>query len=260
LSFKVTHSDMVLEWTIVEKRGDTVRLNVTLLVDGEAHIYPPGVSFFEAEYRNVTYRRTLFFDVEVYSRESSLDGQPVGKTFFWAEPYHTSGEEVVISSPPSDQIVGEVWYAKTYNNLAVGKEVKIYGVHVCQRDPGCSASYMFSWYTGVVIEPTLLYPFVVPPESIGNFQITLRNGTVWNITRYAGEPVGTNLGLNDNITFELSETNVDIAVETTPESEAVDSGVWKYLPYSFVATFAVLATTFVIVRRRRKASQSSDKK
>lgn len=251
------HSPVVLRWTILEKQGDTVHLNVTLFANGTAYIITPETtSIFEAERRDVIYRKTLFFDVNVYTREASLDGQPVGKTFFWAEPYKTPGEEFVVSSPPSDRIVGNVTYVKTWNHPAVGKEIRIYGVYALQPDPYARASYVFSWYTGVAIEPTLLSPWEVPPEKIGNFQCTLQNGTVWNITRYAGEHVGTNLGLDgasgsSSITFELSETNIDISVETTPEPEATDAGVWKYLPYAFIATFIGLVAAFLIVRRRK---------
>jgi len=255
LWFDVIYSPVILEWTIIEKHGDTVRLNVTLFVNGKAHILPPGVTVSEAEYRNVTYRKTLFFDVNVYTREASLDGQPVGKTFFWGEPYRTPGEEFIVSSPPSDRIVGNVTYVKTWNHPAVGKEIRIYGVYALQRDPYASADYVFSWYTGVVIEPTLLSPWEVPPEKMGNFKGSFPNGTVFNVTRYAGEPVGTNLGLDKGsgvVIFGLEETNIDISVEPTPEPEATDTGIWKYLPYAFIATFIGLVATFLIVRRRKQ--------
>ena len=253
LSFRVLHSPVVLEWAVLDKQGDIVRLNVTLFINGTAYILPPGVTVFEAEYRDVIYRKTLFFDVDLYTREASLDGQPVGKTFFWAEPYATPGEEFIVSSPPSEPIVGNVTYVKTWNHPAVGKEIRIYGVYALQPDPYVWASYVFSWYTGVVIEPTLLTPWVVPPEMIGNFGGMFPNGTVFNVTRYAGEPVGTNLGLDErDVIFELSETNIDISVESTPEPEATDIGIWKYLPYAFIATFIGLVVTFLIVRRRKQ--------
>lgn len=244
---------VVLEWMILKKEGDTVRLNVTLFVNGSAYILPPGVSVFEAEYRSITYHKTLFFDVNIYTREASLDGQPVGKTFFWAEPYATTGEEFVVSSTPSVLIVGNVTYVRTFNHPAVGKEIRIYGVHAFNYDPYFEGGYVFAWYTGVVLRLTLANPFEVPPDKIGAFTSEFPNGTRFNITRYAGEPLGMNLGLDEgSISFELSETNIDIGVETTPEPEATDAGIWKYLPYAFIATFAVLAATFLIIRRRRK--------
>jgi hypothetical protein len=244
-----THTPSVLEWAIIEKQGDTARLNVTLFTSGMATIYPPGIT------SNVTYLKTLFFDVDVSTREASLNGQPVGKTFFWAEPYATVGEEFVVSSAPSDSIVGNVTYVKTYPTM-VGKQITAYGVFANQRDPYVWASYIFSWYTGVAIEPTLLVPWVVPADEIGNFGGAFLNGTQFNVTRFAGEPVGANLGLDAptpvGITFELNETNINLSAQTVPESAATHAGIWGYLPYAFVATFVGLAVVFVIVRRRKK--------
>jgi hypothetical protein len=254
LSFDVLYS-AVLEWAVVEKQGDTVGLNVTLFINGTAYILPPGVNESEAEHRDVIYLKTLSFDVDVSTREASLDGQPLGETFFWAEPYGVAGEEFVVSSPPSDSIVGNVTYVKTFNIL--GKEIETYGVYAFQPDPYAMASYVFSWYTGVAIELTLLSPWTVPPDKIGNFRVTLQNGTTFIITRFAGEPVGTNLGLDGasgspSVGFELNETNIDLSAQTSPEPAATGPGIWRYLPYAFVATFVGLAVVFIVVRRRKK--------
>jgi hypothetical protein len=250
------YTPSVLEWTIVEKQGDTARLNVTLFINGTATIYPPGVTTYEAE--QVTYLKTLIFDVNVSTREASLDGQPVGKTFFWAEPYATAGEEFTVASPPSDLIVGNVTYVKAMNHPAVGKEITVYGVQALQRDPFATGSYVFSWYTGVAIDFTLLSPWTVPPDMVGpRFQYHFQNGTAFNITRYAGEPLGTNLGLDAgsgslSVLFDLNETNIDLSAQTSPEPAATDSGIWRYLPYALVATFVGLAVAFIVVRRRKK--------
>jgi hypothetical protein len=255
LWFDVLHS-AVLEWVIIEKQGDTVGLNVTLFINGTAYILPPGVNVSEAEHRDVIYLKTLSFDVNVSTREASLDGQPVGKTFFWAEPYATAGEEFIVSSPPSDSIVGNVTYVHTWNNPVAGN-IEVYGVNALQLDPFAAASYVFSWYTGVAIELTLLAPWVVPANSVGKFGVTLQNGTAFNITRYAGEPVGANLGLDGAsgsrmVEFELNETNIDLSAQTSPEPAATGPGIWEYLPYAFVATFVSLAVVFMVVRRRKK--------
>jgi hypothetical protein len=258
LCFQVIYS-AVLEWAIIEKQGDTVGVNVTLSINGTAYIMPPGVNIFQAEYRDVTYVKTLFFDVDVNTREASLDGQPVGETFFWAEPYGTVGEEFIVSSPPSDSIVSNVTYVKPLNFI-VGKEIMAYGVWVNQLDPCAQASYVFSWYTGVVIELDLLVPWVVPPNQVGNFQIGFQNGTLFNVTRYAGDPVGANLGFDGADTtfvpFELNETNIDLSAQTVPEPAATDPGIWRYLPYALIATFVGLAAAFIVVRRRKKQIQS----
>jgi hypothetical protein len=251
------YAPAVLEWAIIEKQGDTVRLNVTLFISGPADILPAGVTVLGAEELNVTYLKTLFFDVDVSTREASLDGQPVGETFFWAEPYAAAGEEFIVSSPPSDSIVGNVTYVRTFSFPGVGKEITTYGVFANQRDPYAMASYVFSWYTGVVIEPTLLAPWVIPPELMGHFSVKFQNGTTFNITRYAGDPVGANLGLDAAsgsfmVEFGLNETNIDLSAQTVPEPAATDAGIWGYLPYAFVATFVGLAVVFVIVRRRKK--------
>jgi hypothetical protein len=247
------HVPAFLEWAVVEKHGDTVRLNVTLFINGTGLLFPPGVTAYEAKHVNATYLKTLFFEVNVHTREASLDGKPVGKTSFWAEPYATVREGLVLSSPPSDLVVGNVTYVRTYDTM-VGKEITIYGVFANQRDPYVWANYVFSWYTGVAIEPTLLIPWVVPSNLVGNFGGMFLNGTRFNVTRYAGEPVGANLGLDvgEHMTFELDETNIDISAKTVPEPGAAVPGIWKYLPYAFVATFIGLAAAFVIVRRRKK--------
>jgi hypothetical protein len=127
-------------------------------------------------------------------------------------------------------------------------------VFASQADPYVWASYVFSWYTGVAIELTLFSPWTLPP---GHFQGSVLNGTVWhqvNATSFAGEPVGTNLGLDGEPigpTFELNETNIDLTAQTVPDPAATDAGIWGYLPYA-IAAFVGLAIAFVIVRRRKK--------
>ena len=260
LWFDVLHS-AVLEWAVVEKQGDTVGLNVTLFINGTAYVLPPGVSVSEAEHLDVIYLKTLFFDVNVSTREASLDGKPVGETFFWAEPYATAGEEFIVSSPPSDSIVGNVSYVRSWNHPVAGN-IEVYGVYASQLDPFAMASYVFSWYTGVAIELTLLAPWVVPANYVGRTTMTLQNGTTFNITRYAGEPVGTNIGLDaasgsQMVDFELNETNIDLTAQTVPEPAATGPNIWGYLPYALVATFVGLAAVFIVVRRRKKQTQTS---
>lgn len=239
---------VVFKWAIVDRQESRIGVNATLFVHGGCRVIDTEHGIDRSAV--IAYNKTLSVDVDLYTRESSIDGEPIGKTWFWAEPYQEVGDTITVSSPPSDTIKGEVWWVRT-GSLYLGKEIKMYGVDVLQLDPHARASYVFAWYTGVSIEPSLIGPpWEVPPELVGpNFQSGFRNGTRFNITRYAGTLLGTKLGVEPmfGITASINATNIDLTLETEPET----FNLWQYLPYTFLATFATTATAFIILRRRK---------
>lgn len=241
------YSPLLFEWTVVDKQGSKVRLNVTLFIHGWSY----DINFKRF---NITHHKTLFIDVDIYTRESFIDDEPIGKTCFWADPYKEVGDNVTVFTDP-DHLEANVWWARTANWDPIGKEFKMYGADLRTEDPSAYAhgSYVFSWYTGVAIEPTLFGPpWEVPPQKMGNLGV-FRNGTEYNITRYAGTKLGTYLGLAIFTEFgvDLNETNIDLTLETEPESSPEPLNLWQYLPYAFLATFATAATAFIILRRRK---------
>lgn len=247
LWFSSLHLPVIFSWTIVDRQGSRVGVNATLFVHGGCHVIDTEHGIDRSAV--IAHNKTLSVEVDLYTRESSIDGEPIGKTWFWAEPYQEVGDIITVSSLPSDMLKGEVWWVRI-GSLYLGKEIKMYGVHVDQRDPYAWASYVFAWYTGVSIEPTIIGPpWEVPPELMGNFLREFPNGTRYNITRYAGTLLGTKLGVEpmSGITISINATNIDLTLET----EAETFNLWQYLPYAFLATFATTATAFIILRRRK---------
>ena len=244
------YSPLLFDWTIVNKQGSKVRLNVTLFFHGWTWTFEDGFKRV-----NVTYHKTLLVDVDVYTRESFIDNEPIGKTCFWADPYKEIGDKVTVFSDP-DQLQADVWWTRTARWDYVGKEFKMYGARLRTEDPTAHVlgSYVYSWYTGVAIEPTFLGPpKIVPPEWIGRSTGHCRNGTDYNITRWAGTKLGTHLGLAPSAEFavDLNETNIDLTLETEPGPPSEPLNLWQYLPYVFVATFITTATSFIILRKRK---------
>jgi len=245
------YSPLLFEWTIVDKQGTKVRLNVTLFIEGWA--WTSEDSF---KHVNVTYHKTLFIDVDVYTRESFIDNEPIGKTCFWADPYKEIGDKVTVFSDP-DQLQADVWWVRTFKWDYVGKEFKMYGASLRTDDPTAYAwgSYVYSWYTGVAIEPTFLGPpKILPPEWIGKSTHQYRNGTEYNVTRYAGTKLATHLKLApfQDLAVDLNETNIDLTLKTEPEPQPEPLNLWQYLPYAFIATFATTATSFIILQRKKR--------
>ena len=269
----------VLEWTVMDRTGDSARLNVTFVAEGMAMVYyeesvPDGIvnildialvakafgkgvyewgftpdadvtgpngepdqkvnildiSFVAIafgsspadpryslkadaapeetmeEYRRYLHRRTLILDVDIYSRESFLDGEPLGKTCFWAEPYADVGDKVVLYDLP-EEIVGTVGGIE--EGWAGWSGVTTYRVDVLQLDPYACFDPYFDWHTGMAMEIALFGDMPVDPESqFGH------NGT--RITRFASTSLGTLLNIGNTFTFELylASTNVQLGPPT----------------------------------------------
>jgi len=270
----------LLQWTVVDRTGDSVKLNVTFVAEGTAMIWhkesvpdgkinildittvamafngrvcewgfdpnadvtgPEGapdqkvnildISFvavafgsslgelsynLEAdiapeetmeEYRYHLHRKTLLLDVDVYSRESFLDGEPLGKTCFWAEPYADVGDTVALYGLPREEIVGNVseleedWYGWS--------GVTTYRVKVLQLDPFVWFDSHFDWHTGMAMEIYLFGKEPFNPEGEYWFDDT-------RITRFATTPLGIELNVGTAAPCELwlASTNVQIGPPT----------------------------------------------
>jgi len=257
--FFTDSSPAVLEWIIVDKQEDIVRLNVSFLISDVATVYYPEENGTElpSVSKNITYTKTLFVDVNVYTRESFLNGEQIGKTCFWAEPYAMPNDTVTVTAPPSDLITGEVWYTSTITRF--GKEIKIYGVVVYQLDPYASGNYVFDWHTGVNLQLTIFgyLPKMASGKQRLPREITLRNGTKYTITSEATMLLGEKLGMEGEYVFDMVDTNINLGSEalTEPTDNQTETtgniGIWKYYPFLFVAVFTASATAFIIFRRKK---------
>jgi hypothetical protein len=272
-----------LEWTVVDRHGDFVQLNVTFHVEGNALIYyseivpdgkvdirdvavvarafgnkvyeygydsnadvtgpddePDGkvdirdVSFVAKafgtsigdprwnskadiapeENRRVSgywvHHKTILLDINIYSRETFLNGKSLGKTCFWAEPYLDVGDTVVLYTLP-EEIVGTVreideewaegwgWHGITTSE-----------VQVFQLDPFAWFAVYFDWYTGMTMKISLLGDATLHPE--GDYSFGFPNGTEYKITRFANSLFGRalNLGGPDEYPMTLNYTNVKL--------------------------------------------------
>jgi len=233
----------VLEWTVMDRVGDSARLNVTFVAEGMAMVYyeesvPDGIvnildialvakAFGKGVYEwgftpdaDVTgpngepdqkvnildISRTLILDVDVYSRESFLDGKPLGKTCFWAEPYADVGDDIVLYDLP-EEIVGNV--TGIDEDWAGWSGVTSYRVGVLQYDPFVRMDPHFDWHTGMAMQIYLL----------GNLQINPDGDFSFNeipIKRFAYTPLGTelNIGTADAFELNLASTNVQLGPPT----------------------------------------------
>lgn len=230
-----------LRWTVMDRMDTFVLLNITLIVNGTA--LPP-IS------RYVAYNRTILLEVDINSREAHFEGQPIGIIPFWAEPFGDPGEEIVLSSPPSDEITGEVSYVTTTDIL--GNETKIYGVKVLQLDPFALKTFSFDWHTGMALYLTIFGPEEIKPGARVTY--TFVNGTTYNITRYASTKLGEILGLGGEFTIILRETGtINIEEENDVNMEEQnDMGIRIYHPYILIPIVAILVTALALYKRKKK--------
>ena len=241
-------------------RIDTfVLLNITLIANGTAWVATPpkeeNDTGIPMEGRFVTYNKTIVLQVDISSREAFLEGQPIGIIPFWAEPFGDPGEEIVLSSPPSDEITGEVSYVRTTDIL--GKETKIYGVRVLQLDPYTRGTFIFDWHTGLALYLTIFGPVKLSPEAKCTYNFP--NGTTYNITRYASTKLGEILGLEGEFTIILRETGtINIEEENDVNMEEKnDMGIGIYHPYILILIVAILVTALALYKRKRAGRQPS---
>jgi hypothetical protein len=242
------------KWIITEKNGSILRLNVSLFVHARMQGATSG---------NITYYKALFVDVDLYTRESFIEGESIGKTCFWAEPYREKDDNVTLFTNP-DVLVGKVYQIGVDSFPGFEQEIKYYTVGLLQDDPNAKAFglYFFSYYTSVCLFQTLIPDeWVVPPELYGNFVAEYQNGTKYNVTRNAGTKLGKCLGLygTQEVQMPLASSNIDLALITDPEFQS-DNGdghnyqfdLNRYAPYILTATLIPIAVaTFLLWRRKR---------
>jgi len=249
--------DGYFEWIIVDRRGSMLKLNVTLFVHARWI------------YENITYCKTFLVDVDLYTRESYIENESIGKTCFWAEPYREVGENVTLFTDP-DLLVGNIIQVRTDKSIpAVEQETKYSIAGLIQPDPNANAfgPYVFSYYTGVCIFQTLIPDeYVVPPELYGNIINRYLNGTEFNITRCAGTKLGKHLGLHgtQEAQMPLAATNIDLALITEPEPPSDDGedqtyqfDLTRYIPHILAATLIpTAAATLLLWRRKRNSART----
>ncbi len=239
---------VVLEWTVVGRTGNQIRLNVTFEALGRSYIYG-----------EINHSKTLFVDVDLYTRESLVDGEPIGKTCFWVEPYREEGDNITLFTNP-DSLIGVGWKVLTSDSFKTGLAIKHCSVGLFQNDPNAQAfgHYSFSYWTGVCLSITLIGPpWTVPPELFGNFISRYDNGTEYNITRHAGTRIGELLGIGPHGEFKIypNATNIDLSVETEPDSTDPPSSLWQYAPHVAAAALITVTATTIVLRRRKRHTQ-----
>ncbi len=260
---------VALQWTILNRTGNDISLNVTFAVQSKTHLDVP-----------VNYTKTLFINVDLYTRESTLDGESIGKTFFWAEPYQEVGDNVTLVTNP-DLWIGKGWRVVTSDSFGLNQTIKHTSVGVRQEEPNAveEGVFCFSYYTGACLYLTLVgAPWTVPPELYGNFIGRYENGTEYNVTRYSGMKIGELLGVAPVQEFGIcvNETNIDVTLQTQPESPdpqppldnppadtnpsnnqtQTQPNEWQqYFPYMAGAAFAAIVSVTIISRRRRHTAK-----
>jgi len=270
-----------LEWTVLSRTGDSVQLNVTFYVEGNAIVWykesvPDGkvdimdialaakafgkklyeygynynadvtgdqkvdildISFVAKAYgsspddprwnakadiapeekrevnRRLVHRKMLLLDVDIYSRDTFLDGKPLGKTCFWAEPYADINDTFVLYGLPPDELVGTVIFIdEEWGGWYGWPGITTAGVEVLQLPPAPFAGFCshFDWHTGMAVYISLLGDEPLSPDAKCGVQ--LKNGTVYTITEFASTPLGTELNLANVGIYEmgLNSTNVQI--------------------------------------------------
>jgi len=275
-------SSLLLEWTVLDRVGDSVLLNVTFVAEGMAMVYyeesiPDGIvnildialvakAFGKGVYEwgftpnaDVTgptgepdqkvnildislvavsfgsspsdsrygleadiapeetkeehgyhlHRKTLLLDIDVYSRDTFLDGKPLGKTCFWAEPYANVGDTVVLYDLPGEIVGNVIQIDEEWASSYGWTGVTTYRVYVLQYDPFVWMYPYFDWHTGMAIQIFLLGDRPVNPD--GQFY---HNGT--RITRFASTSLGTLLNVGTLYAYELTlnSTNVQLGPPT----------------------------------------------
>jgi len=158
--------------------------------------------------KHMVHHKNLFLDIDVYSRETFLDGKPLGKTCFWAEPYLDIGDKLVLYGLPPEEIKGTVEYLDDMSHLGwVG--VTAYYVFAIQIDPWCMFCVGFDWDTGMVMEPCLQGSQPIHPDD--PHLVSFGNGTEYYVYRYAAAPIATELNIGYlEMHFLLESTNVQL--------------------------------------------------
>ena len=279
IDFSPEGIEAFLEWTVLERVGDSVLLNLTFFVNGTGNIvytesvpdgkvdildiatvakafgteayewefdpnadvtedqkvdiidiftvaraygttqgdpkYNPNADIAPEEVRwfrgiRWVHHKNLLLDIDVYSRETFLDGKPLGKTCFWAEPYADINDTVVLYGLPPDEIIGTVTGFKDMTPWLL-PGVTGYTVRAFQIDPFIDCYQYFDWDTGMAISVSLQGSQPANPDC--EYTVTLLNGTEYNVTSFVSIPLGTELNIGSEFSWfgpDLISTNVQL--------------------------------------------------
>jgi len=278
VSFHSTAFEM-LEWTVLERVGDSVLLNLTFFVNGTASVaftesVPDGkvdildiatvakvfgkqvyqwgydynadvIDYGKVDIMDIAtvakaygttqddpkynlnadvapenktwipskpwvHHKNLLLDIDVYSRETFLDGKSLGKTCFWAEPYVDIDDTVVLYGSPPDEIIGTVYsFMDLTSWLLPG--VTGYRARAFQIDPYIDCSPYFDWDTGMAISVSIQGSQPLNPDA--EYIVTLKNDTEYNVKRCASTPLGTELNIGNEFRWfyaALTSTNIQL--------------------------------------------------
>lgn len=154
----------------------------------------------------VVHHRNLLLDIDVFSRETFLDGKPLGKTCFWAEPYADIGDKVVLYGLPPEEIIGTMQKFKDWSRWP---GVTVYQVLLLQIDPFIMIDPEFDWDTGMGMEVYLQGSQPLDPDN--PHSIEWSNGTKHWIYRYAAAPIATELNIGiPEYRLRLESTNIQL--------------------------------------------------
>lgn len=240
LPAKQLNTPAVLEWTIISKADTSVRLNMTFFISCG----------------NVVFRKTLLVDVDVDTRDSFIDGEPIGKTCFWARPYAELHDKIVLYGLPPEQMIANVTRMRTVDFM--GEEMKVYHARLFQLDPFAIFTSRFIWHTGMA--QVIVLPGQYPVDPRGDYGYGFANGTEVEIKRFAHTPLDERLCVYEGgsgYVLSLNATNVRLGPKPEGEDTA-DIGFGKYYPYVFVAALMILTGAFMgfYIRRRGKKAKA----
>jgi len=175
--------------------------------NSEADIAPEEWKFGS---RHVVHRKNLFLDIDVFSRETFLDGKPLGKTCFWADPYADIGDEVLLYTLTPGEIVGTVYDLRDMTSKG-WPGVTRYDVRALQIDPFINFRPGFDWDTGLAMYIYLQGSQPVNPDVPHQFRDD-PDDPYQLIYRYASIPLGTelNIGVGIEEILMLKSTNIQI--------------------------------------------------
>lgn len=247
VKFTQLNAPSFLEWEVLDVSGNIAHLKVTLRIEGEARI----IESEDDTPKEMVYQKSLMTDVDLEAGNASVEGNLVGKLAFWCEAQVALGQKLMLASPPSDLIEGNV--TRFGSVKLAGRQMGDYEVEVFQLDPFIYTQLAFENQTGIALNYILVGPIEIIPDSVHTY--TFENGTVYNITSYARTRLAEELGIEETYLLTLSETNIGLgqAIQTVPAE-------WYIIAFAvlFVSLFAI----FVLVDRSRhkKAKTSKHKK
>ncbi|MEM4733680.1 MAG: hypothetical protein QXD70_04040 [Candidatus Bathyarchaeia archaeon] len=218
-------------------------LNLTFSIKGDATVVNPDDTISSA---NVAYRKILSVEVDIETREASIDREPIGKASFWSEANATIGQQIQISSFPSDLLVGDVIGFKTIS--LIGRLIASYEVEVFQLNPFVVAYYTFDQQTGIALKYTFVGSIEIKPNSTHTY--TFPNGTTYEITSYSKTKLSEILGLEGTYDMILAGTNAEFG-----ESLRL-TNAYIYVVI-FLGLFIALSTVFISVYRKKRQKHIS---